>query len=195
MTQEALATSASCDVKTIRTAEKNGRLDASTVKRIADAMGLSLAAIVLDQDDPSPHDNAQIFHRWQAAFNDRNVDALVEHYLEDATLAIPGADDLPGGGTFHGADSIRQHFLRSFDTFEVDRLTAEDYRIDAVGDYVFARGTPSATIKGTGRRFMAAELNELEIRDGKIYRHTVIVDTAPMRRCLTCQPLRPSTGT
>ncbi len=66
LTQDALAHLASCNVKTVRNAERGRRVDAATVKRIADAVGLPLAAIVLDQGESAPGDNGELFHRCRS---------------------------------------------------------------------------------------------------------------------------------
>lgn len=46
LTQEALATAANCDVRTIRRAENNGRLDIATLVRMASALRAPYEKIV-----------------------------------------------------------------------------------------------------------------------------------------------------
>jgi ketosteroid isomerase-like protein len=186
VTQEQLAEKIPCDIKTVRNAEKNRRLDASTVRRIADAMGVSLAAVVVKKDDPQriAERNAQLVHDWQAVYNARDVDSVLAFYHDDATLLVAGAEDLPAGGEFRGKNAVREHFQDAFATFRTEVITPDRYKLDAVGDYVFLRVTASADVLATGQSFTAMVVHELEIKDGKIYRHTMVCDTAAIRACM-----------
>jgi ketosteroid isomerase-like protein len=186
VTQELLAARLPCDSKTIRHAEQSKRLDASTVRRIADAMGVPLGAIVVQDDDPQriAERNAQLSHDWQSVYNTRDVAALMDFYHDDATLLVPGAEDLPAGGEFRGKDAIGEHFRGAFDTFRTEVLTPDRYKLDAVGEYVFLRVRATAEVLATGQSFTAMVVHELEIKDGKIHRHTMVCDTAAIRVCM-----------
>ncbi|MGD9637205.1 MAG: nuclear transport factor 2 family protein [Pirellulales bacterium] len=190
LTQESLAHSAQCDIKTIRNAEGGRRLDASTVKRIADVVELPLRAIIVEEEISQrvAERNAQLFHDWQAASNRRDVEAMLELYQDDAVVVIPGANDLPGGGEHRGKEAIGRQWHEAFEAFLTEELTPDRYKLDAVGDYVFARGTATAVVRATGQSFTGMAIHELQIQDGKILRHTIVVDTTDMRRCLSPAP-------
>lgn len=187
LTQESLADFVGCDIKTIRNAEKGRNLDAATVRRIGEAVGLPLETIILQEDDAlrTAADNVQLVRDWQTSWNNGDVEALIRFYDIDAAVVIPGTGDVLARGAIRGADAIRRHLVASIEAFQTEKLTPDRYRLDAVGDFVFVRGTISAVVRATGRRFTVAAFREFEFRDGKIYRHVIIVDTSPIRRCLS----------
>lgn len=187
LTQEGLAAAASCDVKTIRNAEKGLRVDAATIKRVADALQQSLAAIIASGESPQQltEQNIAVFWAWQNASNARDLEGMVRCYDDDATVHIVGAEGLPGGGEFQGLDAIRAQWRQALDAFQTEELTKEKVNVDAVGDFVFARATATAVIRATGQSFTSFGIHELFIQDGKIHRHTIAVDTGAIRRSMT----------
>jgi ketosteroid isomerase-like protein len=185
LTQDSLALRAHCDVKTIRNAEKGVRLDASTLKRIADALGRPLGAFWSDYlDAEAPQRNMKLFWEWQEASNRRDVEGMVRCYHPEGTVLIPGAEGLPGGGEFRGLDAIRAQWTEAINAFDTEELTREDLQVDAVGDYVFARAWATAVARATGLRFTALGIHEFVVQDGKFLRHTLVVDTAAIRQSL-----------
>lgn len=186
LTQEALAHQANCDVKTIRNAERGLRVDAATVKKIADVLRQPLSTIIASENGSQQLavKNVELFWTWQDASNDRDVDRMLACYHPEATVLIAGADGLPGGGTFHGLDEIRGQWMAAQDALETETLTPDDLRVDAVGDYVFVRGWATATVRVTGQEFTSLGVHEFLMEGNKILQHTLVVDTAAVRRCL-----------
>jgi len=186
LTQEALALRAACDVKTIRSAEKGARIDASTLNRIADALQRPTASLLSAADVPAAQleANIRLYWQWQAASNRRGIEGMLACYHPDATVNIAGADDLPGGGEFQGLDAIREQWTAAQEAFETDELTPDQVQVDAMADLVFARALGRARVRATGVEFTSFGVQEFLIKDDKILRHTIVVDTAAIRRSM-----------
>ncbi len=191
LTQEALAAAAVVDVKTVRRAEQGDRVDVRTLDKIAAALGVPTRVLIgRESDDASSRVERHIgrFHAWQEAHNRRDVEGLLAQYHPEGVIVIPGGEGVPGGGEFHGLDPIRRHFTESFAVFDVKPLGPGDYRIDGVGDLVWARGVGTATVRATGMTFSAMAVHELEFREGLIWRHTIVTDTASIRDRMSGSP-------
>lgn len=183
LTQESLAGLVGCDIKTIRNAEKGNRLDATTVRRLADVLGQSLADLVVADSESLQKSivSVDLFHRLQASYNERDVDALVAFYHPLGAIVVAGAEGLPGGGRFEGLEAIRRHYEESFAAFHTEQIGPDRYKIDAVGDTIFARGVASALHRLSGQQFTALLVHEVQIQDSLILLHTIVTDTAAVR--------------
>ncbi len=184
LTQEHLASIAGVDVKTLRRAERAERVDIRTLDKLAVALGVPSRQVLLPTDAAAEHDaerNAALFRAWNEAHFRCDLEETHALYHPEAIVSIPGAADLPGGGDYHGAEAIRAHLRMNYQTFQTEPVSPDDYRIDTAGDIVWVRGTAIAVVRATGHRFTAMVVHELEVRDGLIYRHTIVTDTAVMR--------------
>ena len=66
------------------------------------------------------NDEARAFaHEWIAAWNDRDLDAIMDHYAEDVELVSPVAEQLLGlpGGLVSGKAALRDYFARGLAAF------------------------------------------------------------------------------
>jgi transcriptional regulator with XRE-family HTH domain len=186
LTQDELARRAECDVKTIRKAEKDGRVDLATLRRIAAALNVTSA----DLDHP-PADarateqaNLQVILGWIDAFNRRDVDAILECWHDDGVLQIPGMEGVPAGGTFCGKDEIRAHQELAFQTYRTEHLVLGNIQVNAVDNFVFARGNASVVHIPSGRETRCYAVHEFRLEAEKIAEHLVITDTRAFQQLL-----------
>jgi transcriptional regulator with XRE-family HTH domain len=107
LTQEQLAASADVDVKTVRKAERGGRVDIATLSRLAHALDIRVEQLVREAE-PEASPARQVVERWLAAWDAQDGDLLMSLYREDAIMYLPGASHIPFGGVFRGASQIRQ---------------------------------------------------------------------------------------
>jgi len=75
-----------------------------------------------DNDNVSSHTSADgsvaVLERWIRAFNDHDVDALVELADPEIELVpVPGAESLPAGATYHGHQGLRSLMTATFGRF------------------------------------------------------------------------------
>lgn len=178
-TQEELAKRASCDVKTIRKAEKGGRVDLRTLSRIATALQVTSADVAMGADNSHEKEtvNVQTVLAWHDAFNRRDVDAILECWHDDGVLQIPGTDDIPAGGSVEGKDEIRAHTETTFQVFDTEHLSWDMMQISAVDDLVFVRGEASVMHIPTGRAMRSYVVHVFRLVRGKIIEQLISTDT------------------
>jgi transcriptional regulator with XRE-family HTH domain len=107
LTQEQLAASAEVDVKTVRKAERSGRIDLATLSRLANALDVRVEQLVRDAE-PDGRRAKQVVERWLAAWDAQDIELLMSTYHNDATLHLPGASHISFGGVFRGKSQIRE---------------------------------------------------------------------------------------
>lgn len=184
LTQEQLAATIECDVKTLRKAERGAeRVDLWVVSAIGEALGCETdSLIVIDADsDRKAEFHLSLVKQWHAAFADADVDRLLALHSEDTILEIPGSDGLPAAGNFTGIDELRGHFLALFKLFRLRAVQDDDFRIHAVDDLVFHRSTATIEYLPAGKSYTTVHVNEFEFRDGKIARRVVVADYDGLR--------------
>jgi uncharacterized protein (TIGR02246 family) len=82
----------------------------------------------------------QLNEDWDAAFNARDLDALVELYLDDAVRMQP---DEPA---WMGREEIREGFQQTWAQFSSVEVTNQDDEVVVSGEYVIMRGSGRATL-------------------------------------------------
>jgi transcriptional regulator with XRE-family HTH domain len=189
LTQEKLAGHSACDVKTIRRAEQGKALDVGTLSRIAEALDTVLSAIVqhAEKRRDQVQLNIQTIHRWRNAFNARDVDCMATIYHQHAALILP--EGLPGGGTFRGKAEIRRQAEIAFQHLDTEQVTPKMMRTHAVDNFVFVRGKTACTVIATGVTFISEVLHEFQFEDGLVIRHTGLLDTLSIAKCLDSETL------
>jgi ketosteroid isomerase-like protein len=179
LTQEALAARAECDVKTIRSSEKCRCLDVHSLRRIARALGAHFRDIVRDATPTSDeHANLDTIRRYFDAFNARDARAMTAFYDDDAVLVLSSTALGPSEETFHGKGELLQKWQTALSEVETEPYTPDNLRLDAVRDYVFARGV-GIRLRGiaTGWEATASYMCEFQLHDGKIVRQMIVYDT------------------
>jgi transcriptional regulator with XRE-family HTH domain len=184
LTQEELAKRAVCDVKTVRKAEKNGRLDLATLHRLAAALDVSTPQITRSADDSPGKQQANLRSvlSWLDAFNRRDVEGLVATFRADGVSHIPGADDIPSGGTYRGAQELHRHFTEAFQLFQTECITPDMYDIHAEGDFVVLRGYARVVHIPSGRQERCYVVHEFRFQKGKIAEMYITTDTRAFYR-------------
>lgn len=180
MTQEHLAHSADCDVKTIRNAEAGRSLDVSTLQRIADALKIDLKEIVDGTPGPDSvrKQRNQSLDQWKNDWNGQAIDQLVELYHDDGILRFPSGVDFPGSGDFEGIDEICRHHSLLFEFCQLKLKQAGNLVIQPGVDAIFFRGEIAGQVISTGKTFRSEVLHEFRFRDEKVQEHLVLMDTA-----------------
>lgn len=90
-------------------------------------------------------------------------------------------EELPWGGSYQGLDGIKAFLSKLFSRIESSVDIA--HYIEA-GDKIVAVGTTSGTAKHTGKPFRCDLVHIWTVRDGKIARFEVYIDTAKMQVAL-----------
>ncbi|HVJ40753.1 MAG TPA: nuclear transport factor 2 family protein [Dongiaceae bacterium] len=60
--------------------------------------------------DPTPIDPITFTRNWIAAWNRRDIDAVLAHYAETAIFVTPKADSIIGRGEVRGKAELRQYW-------------------------------------------------------------------------------------
>ena len=178
LTQEELSVRAACDVKTVRNAESGKSLDVSTLQKIADALSETLSSIALETESLTQNGeskNVQQVRRWQNAFNDQDIDRMLDVYHENAVLMWSAG--LPDGQSCRGKLEIRRQAEIVFQHFDVEMMPAEKYRVHAINGFVILRAKPSITVRTTGKKITSELVLEFHFDGDRIKRHTALFDT------------------
>lgn len=143
LTQEQLAVAADVDVKTIRKAEQGGRLDVGTLSSLSRALGVDLKTVVSDVSAEAEikRIRMQVVERWIAAWDARDLEALLALHHDDAVMLLPGEPGIPFGGRFAGKQAIRAAHERAWQTLATQPVQPGDYQLVAGDDTVVMHGT------------------------------------------------------
>jgi transcriptional regulator with XRE-family HTH domain len=129
LTQEALASRAGVDARTIRNAERGNRVDVETLKRIASALKVHASDLARPEEQSEGDHAAVAIQQWEDAFFTTDVDRLVALYREDAVMRLPSSP------TIEGIQAIRAAFETAFGSYRFERVTKSN--LNVVGDRVF----------------------------------------------------------
>jgi uncharacterized protein (TIGR02246 family) len=169
LTQERLATDCRCDVKTIRGAERSKRMDAATLRRIADRLGIRFSEVIADDPGRIQDDSIAVVDRFHRAFNTRDPDAVALCFTEDGAVIVYADPRLPGSGEFRGRAQVREWAGACFAAYVADKVDRENREIRAVGNYVFVRVVRSNVRSlQTGQEAAASLMSEFECAAGGI---------------------------
>ncbi|MEO0513308.1 MAG: helix-turn-helix domain-containing protein [Planctomycetota bacterium] len=129
LTQEALASRAGVDARTIRNAERGSRVDAETLKCLASALKVQASDLARPQEQSEGHIARVAIQQWEDAFFATDADRLVAHYREDAVMQLPSSPHI------EGTQAIRAAFEAAFESFRFERVTESS--LNFVGERVF----------------------------------------------------------
>jgi ketosteroid isomerase-like protein len=185
MTQEQLAESAGLDVKTVRKAEQGKRLDLGTITKLCFALQTDLRHLVQPGRSAADREIRQrdVVISWQRAFNARGLDGLLRCYHEEAVLHLPGAPQIPFGGTFRGHKAIRGASQLLWKTCDTQLLDDKDYKILVAGDTAVVQGQQGLRLPD-GRHSSLHYVQVLQFADDRIVDHRVDYDTLNVARLL-----------
>jgi uncharacterized protein len=91
-------------------------------------------------------ENVDALRQGYEAFERGDIDAAFENFADDIVWRGTG-ESVPGGGTYHGVDEIRNKWLPEFAANYQDFRQSAEETLDC-GDYVVVLGTSRATVGG-----------------------------------------------
>jgi transcriptional regulator with XRE-family HTH domain len=142
MTQEQLAEKAGLDVKTVRKAEQGRRLDLGTITKLCFVLQTELGHLI--RPIRSARDleirRRDVVISWQRAFNNRDLTSIMRCYGHDAVLHLPGAPEIPFGGTFRGHKEIRRATQIYWKSCPTELMDDKDYSILVSYDTAVVQG-------------------------------------------------------
>jgi hypothetical protein len=122
-----------------------------------------------------PDDNIDAIRRVYEALASRDASAIQEVFAPDVT--IRQSPELPWGGDYEGLDGAFTFFLTLVEHIE-SQVTTDS--LFAAGDHVVQTGRTRGTVRANGASFDIPEVHVWELRDGKVVRYQVYIDTPAM---------------
>jgi transcriptional regulator with XRE-family HTH domain len=182
LTQEELASRASCDVKTLRAAESGRRIDVRTLHGIAAALAVSPSEIIETAGSlQHRHQRIRRVREWQRALQNGDVDALLRIYRPDAVVRLPWFEAIPGSGVHQGSGRLRRVATSIVSRLAFEPAAPRSFRVHAAEEFVFLRGQVKAALreKRKNRREVATFVfHEFCFQGNDVREHVVLIDTA-----------------
>jgi hypothetical protein len=122
-----------------------------------------------------PDDNIDAIRRVYDALASRDASAIQELFAPDVT--IRQSPEVPWGGDYQGLDGAFTFFLTLVEHIE-SQVTTDS--LFAAGDHVVQTGRTRGTVRANGASFDIPEVHVWELRDGKVVRYQVYIDTPAM---------------
>jgi transcriptional regulator with XRE-family HTH domain len=184
LTQEQFAAQAQCDVKTVRKAEKSGRVDAYVAIRLASVLQTTVEELTDRGSSEQQGKNCEVVAAWIEAFNQRDPGLVAELFDEEGAITVVSDVPIPGSGEFRGKSEIYSWAKTCFATYHTQRIDADMHRIISAGDVVFVYNTQEVQVSSmlTDRSTRASAMHEFFIRNGKILTHRIITNTASLEK-------------
>jgi ketosteroid isomerase-like protein len=123
--------------------------------------------------------NLETIRRVYEAMKARDASALQELFAPESS--IWQTPELPWGGSYEGHDGAFTFFLTLVEHIRSEVTTENLY---AAGDHVVQTGRTRGTVVANGATFDVPEVHLWELRDGKVVRFEVYIDTPAMRTAL-----------
>ena len=181
-TQDDLALAVSCSTRTVRNAEKGNRIDSATMNSIAEAFDMRVSEISLQANESKSLNSRHIemAKHWAKAYQNSDVEGVLKYHHPDIRLELPGTAEMTGSEVFVGIEAVREHTIYAFEVIKILEVHFEVF--DAVEQLVFHRAKTSFLGLKTNHEFTATHLNEIEFKDQRIIRRTMIADLAGYRK-------------
>jgi ketosteroid isomerase-like protein len=119
--------------------------------------------------------NLAVIRRIYEAFATRDTSVIQELLASD--VKISQSAELPWGGEYEGHDGAFTFFLKLLESIESQVTTESLY---AAGDHVVQTGRTRGKVLANGATFDVPEVHIWELRDGKVVRYQVYIDTPAM---------------
>jgi ketosteroid isomerase-like protein len=124
-------------------------------------------------------DNVDTIRRIYEAMKARDASVLQEILAPD--VSIWQTPELPWGGSHEGHDGAFTFFLTLVEHIRSEVATENLY---AAGNHVVQTGRTRGTVVANGATFDVPEVHLWELRDGKVVRFEVYIDTPAMLAAL-----------
>lgn len=128
----------------------------------------------------SQGDNVEILREGYEAFNERNMEAVMEVFDEDIEWHEP--EGWRYGGTYHGPDEVGSVFENAFSDIEDLELDTDRF-IDG-GETVVVLGTLRGTATESDETLAVPFAHVHDMEDGQTTRFQQYTDTAQIERTL-----------
>jgi uncharacterized protein len=128
-------------------------------------------------------ENVDALRNGYEAFAKGDIDAAFQNFADDIIWRGTG-ESVPGGGTYHGIDEIKNKWLPEFAANYQDFGQSVDQILDC-GDYVIGLGTSRATV--AGQLIEARFCHVWKYSGDKVVEATFFGDTAPVYQALQRQ--------
>ena len=166
-TQRKLAALARCDVKTLRRAEKNLKVDAFIVQALAAVLNVDFAELVVNSRELSQPSRG-ILDDFESGFRTRNVEQLLGCFSEDAQVWLPEIHVLGfRGRMLNGLEHIRE-FLSEPKALRSARLQKTATCHSGETTVVLGRAVVSHRRHGTVRLKVAIEFRFVDSLIGRL---------------------------
>ena len=148
LTQEQFAALADVDVKTVRKAEQGKRLDIGTLSRVAQVLGADVRSLLRAANGESDQASARrrAVERYEAAWEARDMEAILALYHEHAVLYLPGGPHIPFSGPFRGKVQIRQANELAWASAQTVPASPQEHSIIVSGDTVVLHARPGVRL-------------------------------------------------
>jgi uncharacterized protein len=120
-------------------------------------------------------ENIAIIQRVYDAMKNRDATVMQELFAED--VVVRQSPEVPWGGEYEGMDGAFTFFLKLVEHIE-SQVTTES--LFAAGDHVVQTGRTRGKVLENGASLDIPEVHVWELRDGKIVRFQVYIDTPAM---------------
>lgn len=175
LTQRDLAKLSKLDIKTIRKAEQSVRLDAATIRCIAEALNAEYAQLI--QTAPANAElHQEVVRKLSKFYDDQDIGRMLELYQPDAVLQLPGGPDIPFGGEFRGHEQIAQAHLANWKSVKMERMNLDECSFLIADEGVTLIGERGVYLPD-GQLFHFSCILVFKFRDGLIAREEVQYDT------------------
>lgn len=120
----------------------------------------------------SADQNLETVRALYAAYETRDVEGLLAPLHDD--FEVYQSELLPWGGTYKGRDGMME-FIQSI-TSHIDSIVVVEELVEA-GDHVIMVGRSRGTIKATGQPYEVRLVDVVRLREGKVVRLDIYLDT------------------
>ena len=120
-------------------------------------------------------ENIDVIRRVYDAMKNRDANAMQELFDDD--VHVWQSPELPWGGDYEGRDGAFTFFLTLVEHIQ-SQVTTEN--LFAAGDHVVQTGRTRGTVTANGAAFDVPEVHVWKLRDGKVVRFRVYIDTPAM---------------
>jgi ketosteroid isomerase-like protein len=129
----------------------------------------------MEADDP-----VQPVRSLFAAFGRGDIPAAVECVAEDVEWWIPGSEEVPYAGAWHGPEGVADFFRRLGAAVEFEQLAVTEMLVS--GDRVVVTGQELGRARATGALFENEWVMVFTVRSGRIAALRLYEDTEAVAR-------------
>jgi uncharacterized protein len=123
--------------------------------------------------------NIPTIQRVYAAMKSRDAGVMQDLFADD--VVVRQSPEVPWGGEYSGIDGAFTFFLKLVEHIESEVTTESLF---AAGDHVVQTGRTNGKVLANGASFDIPEVHVWELRDGKVVRFQVYIDTPAMLAAL-----------